>query len=200
MIRKYVIFFFRFPRFCNLKTFFFYTFLLFAIFLYVLFLPNPFSHFFISVASSLSHRQNFFLSPWCCFLDSYFEFQAQNIFLHAWNVHRYSPRDNPLLMLLRRLVRDISSFAFSDASSCPVATSPEASKSKSVTLPTVEEGPFLACASLSPLSLGHYCSTQHLHLGFFFSVTCSTCDASPGPCAVILATSTVAVLDAPTWK
>lgn len=60
---------------------------------------------------------------------------------------------------------------------------------------TVEEGPSLACTSLPPASRGHYCSTQHLHLGFFFRVTCSTCDASPGPCAVILATSTVAVLD-----
>lgn len=64
-----------------------------------------------------------------------------------------------------------------------------------ITLPTVEEGPSLACTSLPPASRGHYCSTQHLHLGFFFRVTCSTCDASPGPCAVILATSTVAVLD-----
>lgn len=41
----------------------------------------------------------------------------------------------------------------------------------------------------------HYCRRQHLHLGFFFKVTCSTCEASPGPCAVILATSTVAALD-----
>lgn len=43
-----------------------------------------------------------------------------------------------------------------------------------------------------------YCRTQHLHLGFFFRVTISTCEASPGPCAVILATSTVAALDAAT--
>lgn len=44
----------------------------------------------------------------------------------------------------------------------------------------------------------HYCRRQHLHLGFFFRVTCSTCEASPGPCAVIRATSTVAALDAAT--
>lgn len=46
--------------------------------------------------------------------------------------------------------------------------------------------------------LFYYCRTQHLHLGFFFRVTCSTCEASPGPCAVILVTSTVAALDAAT--
>ena len=41
-----------------------------------------------------------------------------------------------------------------------------------------------------------YWSTQHLHLGFFFRVTCSTCEASPGPAAVTRPTSTVAVF----WK
>lgn len=62
------------------------------------------------------------------------------------------------------------------------------------------EGGLLACASPPPPWRDHYCNTQHLHLGFFFRVTCSTCDASPGPCAVILATSTVAVLAAPTYS
>lgn len=78
---------------------------------------------------------------------------------------------------------------------------PRSRRVSEITLPTVEEGPSLACTSLPPASRGHYCSTQHLHLGFFFRVTCSICDASPGPCAVILATSTVAVLDdAATWS
>lgn len=72
---------------------------------------------------------------------------------------------------------------------------PRSRRVPEIMLPTVEEDPSLACTSLLPASRGHYCSTQHLHLGFFFRVTCSTCDASPGPCAVILATSTVAVLD-----
>lgn len=50
-----------------------------------------------------------------------------------------------------------------------------------------------------PTLFSRYCNTQHLHLGFFFNVMISTCDASPGPCAVILATSTV--LDAePTFS
>lgn len=35
-----------------------------------------------------------------------------------------------------------------------------------------------------------YCMTQHLHLGFFLMVTCSTWDASPGVPAVPLCTST----------
>lgn len=69
---------------------------------------------------------------------------------------------------------------------------PRSRRVPEITLPTVEEDPSLACTSSSR---GYYCNTQHLHLGFFFRVTCSTCDASPGPCAVILATSTVAVLD-----
>lgn len=35
-----------------------------------------------------------------------------------------------------------------------------------------------------------YCSTQHLHFGFFFIVTCSTCIASPWGFTVTLCTST----------
>lgn len=82
-----------------------------------------------------------------------------------------------------------------ELSSRDLLRKPRSRRVPEITLPTVEEDPSLACTSLPPASRGHYCSTQHLHLGFFFRVTCSTCDASPGPCAVILATSTVAVLD-----
>ena len=53
---------------------------------------------------------------------------------------------------------------------------------------------------LSLSSWSCYWSTQHLHLGFFFKVTCSTCDASPGPWAVTLPTSTVAFVAEPTWN
>lgn len=111
---------------------------------------------------------------------------------------RHFFRDNYLQLFLHRRVLGASLVSCSSmlrAAQLRLLRKPRNRRVPEITLPTVEEDPSLACTSLPPASRSHYCSTQHLHLGFFFRVTCSTCDASPGPCAVILATSTVAVLD-----
>lgn len=59
----------------------------------------------------------------------------------------------------------------------------------------------VAVTTISRFCPVSYWRTQHLHFGFFFKVTCSTCDASPGPWAVTLPTSTVAAFVAgPTFS